>query len=274
MAHHCYFNGKIDSVEQTNIHITDLGLLRGYGLFDYFRTYNGRPFQWDWYWERYERSARLLRLPNPVQKDEAYQVVMSLIEKSGLDDCAIRFVLTGGYAEDSVSMSKPNLLIISEDIHPVKPEEYTSGIKVIAYEYVRDLPEIKSTDYKHFMILQADIKAAQASDVLFHKNGYISELSRSNVFIFKGDTLITPDTDILKGITRRTTLELAKGHFKIEERSVKLTELLEADEVFTTSTTKRVLPITKVDDSVLGSGKIGPKTQFLLDLINEKIKNW
>lgn len=274
MAHHCYFNGKIGSVEQTNVHITDLGLLRGYGLFDYFRTYNGRPFQWDWYWERYERSARLLRLPNPIEKDEAYKVVMQLVEQSGLDDCAIRFILTGGYSEDSVSMSKPNLLIISEDIHPVKPEEYTAGIKVIAYEFVRDLPEVKSTDYKHYMILQQDIKAAKASDVLYHKNGYISELSRSNVFIFKGDTLITPDTDILKGITRRTTLELAKGHFKIEERAVSFTELLEADEVFTTSTTKRVLPITRVDDAVLGSGQIGAKTQFLLDLINEKVNNW
>jgi len=274
MAHHCYFNGKIGSVEQTNVHITDLGLLRGYGLFDYFRTYNGRPFQWDWYWERYERSARLLRLPNPIEKDEAYKVVMQLVEQSGLDDCAIRFILTGGYSEDSVSMSKPNLLIISEDIHPVKAEEYISGIKVIAYEFVRDLPEVKSTDYKHYMILQQDIKAAKASDVLYHKNGYISELSRSNVFIFKGDILITPDADILKGITRRTTLELAKDHFKIEERAVSFTELLEADEVFTTSTTKRVLPITRVDDAVLGSGKIGSKTQFLLDLINEKVKNW
>ena len=274
MAHHCYFNGKIGSVEQTNIHITDLGLLRGYGLFDYFRTYNGRPFQWDWYWERYERSARLLRLPNPIQKEEAYKVVMQLIEKSGLDDCAIRFILTGGYSEDSVSSSSPNLLIISEDIHPVKPEEYLNGIKVIAYDFVRDLPEVKSTDYKHFMILQQDIKAAKASDVLFHKNGYISELSRSNVFIFKGDKLITPDTDILKGITRRTVLEMAEGHFKIEERGVTFTELLEADEVFTTSTTKRVLPITRVDDHILGSGRIGQKTQFLLDLINEKVKNW
>ncbi|WP_259015399.1 aminotransferase class IV [Emticicia fluvialis] len=274
MAHHCYFNGQIGSSEQTSVHITDLGLLRGYGLFDYFRTYNGRPFQWDWYWERYERSARLLRLPNPVQKDEAYKIVMQLVEKSGLDDCAIRFILTGGYSEDSVSMSKPNLLIMSEDIHPVKPEEYVNGIKVIAYEFVRDLPEVKSTDYKHYMILQADIKAAQASDVLYHKNGLISELSRSNVFIFKGDTLITPDTDILKGITRRTTLELAKPHFKIEERGISFTEMLEADEVFTTSTTKRVLPITRVDNNVLGTGKIGAKTQFLLDLINEMVKNW
>lgn len=272
--HHCYLNGNICPVEETNIHITDLGLLRGYGLFDYFITYNGRPFQWDLYWERYERSAKLMCLPNPISKEEANKVVLSLIEKSGLDNCAIRFILTGGYSSDSMSMTKPNLLIISEDIHPVKPQDYETGIKVITHDYVRDLPEIKSIDYKHLMILQADIKAANATDVLFHKRGYISELSRSNVFLFKGDTLITPNRKVLRGITRRFVLELAKSHFKIEERNVELKELLTADEVFTTSTTKRVLPITQIDKSILSNGKIGIKTKFLLDLVNEKVKNW
>jgi branched-chain amino acid aminotransferase len=273
--HHAYLNGEIRPVEETSIHITDLGLLRGYGLFDYFITYNGRPFQWDWYWERYERSSKLMCLPNPIQKEEAYKVVLNLIKKSGLENCAIRFVLTGGYSPDGMSMTQPNLLIISEDIHPVKPQDYETGIKVITHDYVRDLPEIKSIDYKHLMILQPDIKAANATDVLFHKRGYISELSRSNIFLFKGeDTLITPNRKVLRGITRRFVLALAKNHFKIEERNVELKELLTADEVFTTSTTKRVLPITQIDKITLSNGKIGTKTKFLLDLVNEEVKNW
>lgn len=274
MPHHCYLNGVVSPVETTNIHITDLGLLRGYGLFDYFRTYNGRPFQWDWYWERFERSAKLMRLPNPILKDDAYKVVLSLIEQCGLNDCGIRFVLTGGYSEDSMKMTKPNLLIISEDIHPVKPQEYETGIKVITHEYVRDYPDLKSTDYKHLMILQADIKEAGASDVLFHKRGYISELSRSNVFLVKNNVLITPNRKILRGITRKVVLDLAKDHFKIEERNVELKELLEADEVFTTSSTKKVLPITQVDTKNIDDGKVGKTTKFLLGLINEKVRNW
>ena len=254
--------------------INDLGLLRGYGLFDYFRTYNGKPFQWNWYWQRYENSAKLLRLSNPITKKEAYKTVMKLIKMSGLEDCAIRFVLTGGYSEDSISSPKPNLLIISEDIHPVKPEEYEQGIKVISYDFVRDLAEVKSTDYKHFMILQNDIKAANAADVFYHKRGFISELSRSNVFIFKGNTLITPNKNILKGITRRTILELAKPHFKIEQRNVKMSEVLAADEVFTTSTTKRVLAISQIDEHKIGNGRAGEKTKFLLGLINDLVGKW
>ncbi|AFK02632.1 aminotransferase class IV [Emticicia oligotrophica DSM 17448] len=273
MAHHCYLNNKIDSVENTNIHITDLGLLRGYGLFDYFRTYNGRPFQWDWYWERFDRSAKLMKLPNPISKEKAYSVVMALIEKSGLEDCGIRFVLTGGYSPDAMKMIEPNLLIISEDIHPVKESEYEAGMKVISHEYVRDYPEIKSTDYKHLMILQSDIREAGATDVLFHKDGKISELSRSNVFIVKNNVIATPDTQILRGITRRYILELAKANFKVEERSVALQEVLEADEVFTTSTTKKVLPITRIDNQLVGSENRSV-SKFLLEEMNHHLKTW
>lgn len=272
--HHCYFNGEIRPVNETFVHFTDLGLLRGYGMFDYFRTYNRKPFQWDWYWERYERSASLLGIPNPITKQKAYETVLELIEKAPAGECAIRFLLTGGYAADSISMMQPNLLIISEELHPVKEEEYEKGIKVITHEYVRDIPEIKSIDYKHLLILQPKIKAANATDVLFHKDGEISELSRSNVFILKDDVLITPDENALKGITRRTVLELAKPHYTIEIRPITLAELLAADEVFTTSTTKRVLPITQIDDHIIADGKIGKHTQFLLSLINKMVAEW
>lgn len=272
--HHCYFNGTITPVHETTMGINDLGFLRGYGMFDYFRTYNGKPFQWDMYWERYERSAKMLNIPSPITKEKAFGVVMELIKKSGLPDCAIRFVLTGGYASDSISVTKPNLLIISEDPHPLDKSEYETGISVMTYEFVRDIPEVKSTDYKHLIIMRDIIKAAGASDVLFHKDGEVSELSRSNLFIFKGDTLITPDKNVLNGITRQTLLQLAKPHFKVEERSVLLEEVLTADEVFTSSTTKRVLPITKIDGKMIGNGGLGKNSRILLGLINEMVANW
>lgn len=272
--HHCFFNGKIAPTSDTNIHISDLGLLRGYGLFDYFRTYNGKPFQWDMYWTRYENSAKRMGISSPLSKKEAFEVVEKLIHLSGLDECAIRFVLTGGYAEDSISMSQSNLLIISEDIHYVTASSYTNGMSVITYEFVRDIPAIKSTDYKHLLILQPEIKKAGASDVLYHKNGEVSELSRSNIFHFKDNLLITPNENILNGITRQTVLELAKPHFKIEERPVTLEEFINADEIFTTSSTKRVMPITKIDNKLIGNGQVGQKTLFLQKLIDEMVKKW
>lgn len=272
--HHCWLNGTITDVASARFHFNDLGVLRGYGLFDYFRTYNGRPFQWDWYWERFERSARILRIPIPVTKEQTRQVVSELFELQDGEDCSFRFLLTGGFTADSISMHTPNLIIISEDLHKDAPGEHERGIGVMTYEFVRDLPMLKSIDYKHLLILRQDFPEKGVSDVLFHKDGFISELSRSNVFLVNGNKLITPNENILEGITRRTVLELARPDFEIELRPVTLKETLEAEEVFTTSTTKRVLPITRIDGRVIGNGKIGPKSQILLDRINELIRNW
>ncbi|WP_111629126.1 aminotransferase class IV [Larkinella arboricola] len=269
-----YFNGSILPVEQISFGVTDLGLLRGFGLFDYFRTYNGRPFQWDWYWERFANSAAKMHLPVPINKDEAHRVVMELIDKSNLPDIAVRFVMTGGYSPDSISIVRPNLLMIAEEIHPTPLNQYDDGIKVILDEYVREMAEVKSTDYKRVILLAEAIRSARASDVLYHKNGEISELSRSNVFIFKGDRLITPNRHILHGITRRTVMHLAQNDFEVEEGPVSLTDLYDADEAFTTSSTKKVLPIVQISDLTIGDGKPGQRTRFLLDEFNELIENW
>ncbi|MCD8538862.1 MAG: aminotransferase class IV, partial [Leadbetterella sp.] len=185
-----------------------------------------------------------------------------------------RFLLTGGFTDDSISMHTPNLIIISEDLHADAPGEHENGIAVITYDFVRDLPMLKSTDYKHLLMLRADFQGKGFSDVLFHKDGYITELSRSNVFIVNNNTLITPIENVLEGITRRTVLELARPDFDIELRPVSLEETLGAEEVFTTSTTKRVLPVTRIDNRVIGNGKIGPKSRILLDRINELVKKW
>ena len=274
-----YFNGTIAPTDQLAVGITDLGLLRGYGLFDYFLTYNGRPFQWDWYWERFQNSASRMHLSLPLGKSETYAVVMSLVERHNesagvAGDVAFRFVLTGGYSTDSISIERPNLLILTEPIHPVPPVQYEQGIKVILDEYVREMAEVKSTDYKRVILMAEAIRAARASDLLYQKGGEISELSRSNFFIVKGNRLITPDRHILHGITRKTVMQLAQTDFKVEERQVLLSELYDADEAFTTSSTKKVLPITQIGELTIGDGHVGPTSKFLLERFDELIEAW
>lgn len=277
--HYGYFNGTIAPTDQLAVGITDLSLLRGYGLFDYFLTYNGRPFQWDWYWERFQNSATRMHLPLPLSKDETYAVVMKLVERNNElsaapMDMAFRFILTGGYAADSISITKPNLLILTESIHPVPAIQYEQGIKVILDDYVREMAEVKSTDYKRVILMTEAIRAAGASDLLYQNGGEISELSRSNFFIVKGDRLITPDRHILHGITRKTIIQLAQSDFQVEERAVLLSDLYDADEAFTTSSTKKVLAITQIGDLTIGDGHVGPKSKFLLERFDELVNNW
>jgi len=274
MAYYGFLNGQILPADQLTIGTTDLGLLRGYGLFDYFRTYNGRPFQWDWYWGRFTNSAAMLHMSVPIQKEEAYRTVMTLLEKSGGADMAFRFVLTGGYSSDSISVQQPNLLIVAEELPAQQLIQYERGIKVILDEYVREMAKVKTTDYKRVILLATAIQAAKAQDVLYHKDGEISELSRSNFFLFKGNHLITPNRHILHGITRRTILHLAESDFQIEERPVLLSELYDADELFTTSTTKHVLPITQVGELTIADGLRGERTKYLQERFGELVGNW
>jgi len=272
--HYGYLNGTIAPTDQLTLGITDLGLLRGYGLFDYFLTYNGKPFQWDWYWARFQNSASRMHLRLPIGKDDTYAILLDLIERSGDPDVAFRFVLTGGYSADSISVEHPNLLILTESIHPVPPIQYEQGIKIILDDYVREMAEVKSTDYRRVILMAEAIRAAGASDLLYHRNGEISELSRSNFFLIKGTRLITPDQHILHGITRRTVLELAQDDFTIEERPVLLSELEEADEAFTTSSTKKVLPITQIGDLTIGDGQVGSASRFLLERFDDLVQRW
>ena len=274
MPFHQYFNGEIFPIDASLFKTNDLGLLRGFGLFDYFRTYNGVPFRFEDYWNRFENSARLLKLSIPFSKEEVTKVLADLHALSGEAEVAFRFVLTGGYAPDSVHVIQPNFLIRSEPLPQDNPAGRLKGIKVLPYEYVRDLPEIKSTNYVHMILMADEMRIQEAADLLFHKNGEISELTRSNVFIFKGNTLVTSDKNILNGITRRVVMELAESHFEIQVRSILLDELLVADEIFTTSSTKWVMPIVAVGEKSIADGLAGANTLFLQGLFEELVKDW
>lgn len=271
---HCYLNGDIMPVEQASLKINDLSLLRGYGLFDYFRTYNGVPFQWDWYWARFTQSAAVLRLPIAINQAQTAVILAELYRLADQPDIAYRFVLTGGYSPDSVSVVSPNFLIIAEPLPKDNPEGRHRGIKVLPFEFVRDLPELKSTNYLHMIRLAAEMKSQGAADLLYHKDGVISELTRSNFFIFKGDILVTPDQNILHGITRRVVLDMAEKEYKVEIRPLLLGELAEADEAFTTSTTKWVMPVVQIGRQIVGDGKPGKRTLHLLAQFEELVENY
>ncbi|KAA6439607.1 aminotransferase IV [Dyadobacter flavalbus] len=274
MAFYQYFNGEIFPVDSPLFKTNDLGLLRGYGLFDYFRTYNGIPFRWNDYWQRFENSARLLKLPLPVSQEETAKILADLHAMCGEQEVAFRFVLTGGYAPDSVNVVQPNFLIRTEALPQDNPAGRLKGIKVLPYEYVRDLPEIKTTNYMHMVLMADEMKRTQASDLLFYQNGEVSELTRSNVFIFRENKLITSDRNILNGITRRVVMELAAPYFEVETRTVSYEEVLSADEVFTTSTTKWVMPIVQIGDAAVGNGLAGKQTLFLQKLFEDMVADW
>ena len=112
------------------------------------------------------------------------------------------------------------------------------------------------------------IKAHDADDVLYHHQGVVTEFPRANFFLVKHDnTVVTPATNVLAGITRRNILELPEPPYPVTAGTVTLDDIYQAKEAFLTSTTKRVLPVVQIDDVVLGTGKPGPVTLALLQAL-------
>jgi branched-chain amino acid aminotransferase len=259
-----YANNIFIEEEKATLQVGDLAIQRGYAAFDYLRTKNYIPLFLEDYIHRFFRSANLLHLHPARSKDEVISIIYELMEKNKIAESGIRMILTGGYSLNSYEPTLPSLVILQQNLQLPAQEKFTKGVKVISYEYQRDLPHIKSINYLMGIWLQQKLKAGNAEDVLYFNDGIVSELPRANVFmVTKDKIIITPKNNILFGITRLKLLELAVKKFKIEERDITIEEVKTAEEVFMTSTTKRILPINQVDDVIIGNGKTGPVTSFL-----------
>ena len=260
-----YLNGQIVPAEEARIHVSDLALLRGYGVFDFFRAIQGKPIFIEDHLDRFENSANLMDLIIPESRERLLEVIMELIRINPHELLGIKIVLTGGYSPDGYNPAeKPNLFMIAR---PFVFKDPAKGIKLMSCEYQGEIPEVKTLSYITPVRLLPKMRATGADDYLYHYKGLISESSRSNIFIVKDKKVITPGTGFLPGVTRKHVIKACKGVFDLEERDVSLAETFAADEVFTTSSTQRVLAITKIDDQVCGDGQTGPVTKKLQELL-------
>jgi D-alanine transaminase/branched-chain amino acid aminotransferase len=269
----CFFGNKIVNTSETSVSIRDLGMLRGYGIFDYLCTQNRKPFLLEKYLERFRNSAREMRLSIPVSDEEITSATHEMIRLNHPEgEAGIRLILTGGHSEDGFSIGKPTFYIMMEEM-PVYPRSsFEEGTKLITCEYLRHLPHIKTTNYIPAINLQPQCEAAGATDILYKYKDLLLETTRSNFFIFRGDVLVTANRNILIGRTRNFVIGLAASLFKVEERDLAEKELAEATEAFITGTTKKITPIVAVDGKPIGSGKPGGNTRKLMQIFDEKLK--
>jgi len=259
-----YLNGKIQDINKPAVQINDIGILRGYGVFDFFRTHHGKLFHFDDHFKRFANSARVFGLRLPVSRAQMEKIILSLLKKNKVKDASFRPILTGGPSEDGLSYKKPNFAILTEDIYTYPKSYYDKGIKVITCEYLRVLPETKNSNYILALKMVSARKKKGAVEILYTNQGKVLEASTANFFIFKGATLITAKHDILKGITRKVVLKLARGKFKVEEREVKLSDLDSAAEAFITGGNKLIMPVVNIDGKKIGHGGVGENTKWLM----------
>ena len=267
MTQYCFLNGKVLPAEEAKVSLSDIGLLRGYGIYDGMAAFKGRPFRFVDHWNRFVSGAHILNLNIPITEEKAEKIIMELLEKKGLRERAnIRMILTGGETLGGIEydFENPTFYILTEKWESLPPDYYQNGAKLVTYTHKRELAEYKTTNYIRATVLQNFRKEEKAVEILYTFDGEVLECATSNFFIVKNKNLITPSENILKGITRKVIMELCDGKYKIEERPVAEEELKTADEVFITSSFKDIVPIVKIDDFEVGGGEVGPVTKDLI----------
>lgn len=263
-----YLNGEILPSEKAQLHVSDLGLLRGYGIFDFFRAIDGQPVFIEDHLDRFENSAKLMALPIPESRERLREIILEIIRLNPHKLLGVKMIMTGGYSEDGYTPSPKSNLIVMGKPFEFKPADV--GMKLMSMEYRREIPEIKTLNYIVPLRAIQQMKSVGADDVLYYKDGKISESSRSNIFIVKNQKIITPLDGALFGVTRKHILNFAKNYFEVEERDVSTEEYFEADEVFTTGSTKRIVAITETDNRMFSGGEVGIITRKLQQLFLEE----
>ncbi len=262
---YAYVNEELLPLDQAFLHVGDLAIQRGYGVFDFFKIQDGHPFFLDDYLHRFYQSATLMLMEVPHQPEVLRSMIYTLIEKNNLPQSGIKMILTGGYSADGYQPATPNLVLTQQEFSLPASEQLDKGISVITHEYHRELSAAKTINYSMGIWLIDKINQNKATDVLYRKDGIVSEFPRSNLFIVKEDnTVVTPANGVLAGITRKHVLSLAESDYQAAEAVITLEDVYQAKEAFLTSTTKRIIPIVKVDDKVIGNGKPGLVSRTLL----------
>lgn len=272
-----YVDGNYLPEDRAVLSVNDLGLLRGYGVFDFLRTYNRRPFLLEDHVTRLAQSARLIGLSLPCRESDIIDITMETLNRnSGLAEANIRLVLTGGDSADSITpANRTRLLVMVTDLHPCPEKWYRDGVAVITTRHERYLPRAKSTSYLPAVLALSRARRQDAIESIYvDRGGRLLEGTTTNLFAFINGTLTTPGDAVLLGITRKVILQLADGQFAVQIRDIHQQEIDRMEEAFITASNKEVVPVVRMDGQVIGSGRPGKRTRLIMQLFAEYTRNY
>lgn len=264
-----YVNGKYAGEKETVIPCTDLSVIRGLGVFEMLRTYNGNARHIGFHLKRLENSLKITGMKLPKTKTEIKKITEKLIKKNYKGkELTIQIIVTGGESKNKLlPMGKHRLIIMIGKVKTLKKP----GLKLQTTKEHRIHPEAKITNYVPAVIALQKAKKEGFDDILYvNGKNNILESSTSNIFIIKNNVLITPKNNILLGITRMLILKKIKIGMKKMEKNLSIKEVYNADEAFITSSVRQLTPVIKVDSHGIGNGKPGRITMK----IKEKINNY
>ncbi len=276
-----YINGKLLDEKNAKVSVFDHGLLYGDGVFEGIRVYHNKVFTLDRHIDRLYRSARAIALEIPMQKKDMSRAVVRTCKANKIKNGYIRLIVTRGVGTLGLNpylCKEPQVIIIAAGIQLYPVELYEKGLSIITVGTMRNHPEainprIKSLNYLNNVLAKIEaLNSGVMECVMLNPQGYVAEASGDNIFIVRGDTLVTPPVwcGALEGITREVVMELARElGYKVKEDVLTRYDLYTADEVFLTGTAAEIIGVGVIDKRPIGSGRPGPITGRLSDRFKE-----
>lgn len=267
MANIYYVDGAFVPDSDAVLPLNDLGVLRGYGVFDFMRTYSGKPIFIGDHVRRLVRSASQVGLELPWTETELIELVRETLKRNDHAESNVRLLVTGGPSTDFITpQGKPRLVIMVTPLSRFPEAWYTEGAKILTVDHERTIPGAKSTDYLRAIMVLAEARRQNAIEVVYtDREGWVYEGTTSNVFAVINGRLVTPGERILSGVTRGKTIALAERTAPVDIRGLQRHELLAAEEVFITSSNRLIVPIVQVNEQRIADGMPGPRTRALME---------
>lgn len=252
--------------DKLTISVFDLSVIRGFGVFDFLRTYNSKPFKLPEHIDRLFHSAKQLGITIPQTKKEIGKIVFEGIEKNKFPETNVRIVVTGGVTPDGITPGKSSFIVMFTKAINYPVDWYKKGVKIITYPHVRAFPEAKSLNYLTAVVALQEAKKRGAIEALFiDQNGKLYEGTTTNFFAIIDDKLVTPKGSILPGITKQIVIQIAKKlKIPLVERNVFMNEIQDFDEAFITASNKEVMSVVKINENVIVNGRVGKTTNAIM----------
>ncbi len=272
-----YLNGQFMPLPEAQISVLDRGFLFGDSVYEVIPAYGGQLFRLDQHLQRLEHSLHSVRMQNPLSPEQWRNVFNQLLQQRPDIDQSIYLQVTRGAAtgrDHAIPQGiEQTVFAMASPIPAVDPKLAADGIRAVTLEDIRwHQCNIKATTLLANVLLKQQATDEHADEAILIRDGMATEGSASNLFIVSNGLLITPPKSrfLLPGITRDLVLELARDNgIDSAERDIKVEELKSAEEIWLTSSTKEIMPVTSLNGDAVGSGRPGPLFQQLSRLYSE-----
>lgn len=261
-----YLNGEYLPLDQARVPVLDRGFLFGDGVYEVIPVYGGRLFRLEQHLERLDRSLAGIRLANPLPASRWREVLDEIVTRNGGGDQSVYLQITRGVASRRdhafPADPRPTVLVMSGPMQPAPPEIAQDGVSAVTLDDIRwKYCHIKAITLLANVLLRQRALDAGAVEAILIRDGFATEGAASNIFVVQDGGIVTPPKGpfLLPGVTRDLVLDLAAEHgVPFREAPVPETSLPEAQEIWLTSSTREIIPVTRLNGRPVGDGRPGP----------------